>query len=397
MVVVSSFDVAVVGTGVPGLAVALGFAQQRLNVALIGPRPAPHAATRAEQFDSRIYAVAPGSVALLEGLGVWASVDQQRISPVEHMRVFGDEGQPLTFDAYSATVERLATIVEESELLRVLDAACGFQPAIARIQSSFHSFAAQPDSLTIHLDDSRPLTARLLVGADGASSAVRAAAGINAIVKPYDQTAIVANFACDRPHLNTAWQWFTDEGVVALLPLPGAHVSLVWSAPAPLALELAALSADQQARRVSERCVSTAGESNAVGTLTATGAAQSFPLRRITVSRLIGPRLALVGDAAHVVHPLAGQGLNLGLQDVALLLEAVRAREAFRDVGDAAVLRRYERGRAEALGLMGFTTDALAQLFAFDDPLVRRLRNAGLAAVNRLSPLKNALIRRALG
>ena len=392
----SSFDIAVVGTGLPGLTAALGFAQQSFSVALIGPRPAPHRATRAELFDPRIYAVAPGSVALLEGLGVWAGINQQRACAVEHMRVFGDDGQQLTFDAYGATVERLATIVEEAELVRVLDAACGFQPAITRVQSSFVSFAELPETLTINLANDSSLNAGLLVGADGAGSAVRAAAGINTTVKSYDQTAVVANFACERPHLNTAWQWFTDEGVVALLPLPGANVSLVWSAPDTLATELAALSVDQLASRVTARCRSDSDESG-VGALTEVGAAQSFPLRQVVVSRLIGPHLALIGDAAHVVHPLAGQGLNLGLQDVALLLEVVRAREAFRNPGDEAVLRRSERGRAEALGLMRFTTDALAQLFAFEDPLVRRLRNAGLAAVNRLSPLKNALIRRALG
>ena len=396
--VASSFDIAVVGTGIPGLATALGFAQQGLSVALIGPRPKPYAATRAQPFDPRIYAVAPASVALLEGLGVWASVDPQRVCAVEHMRVFGDDGPELAFDAYSAAVERLATIVEESELLRVLDAACGFQPAIKRIQSTFASLTAQPDAMGVDLEDGGSLTARLLVGADGANSAVRAAAGINATVKSYVQTAVVANFGCARPHLNTAWQWFTDQGVVALLPLPGEHVSLVWSAPQESAAEMAALSAAQLARRVTERCASAAtGESTPVGELTAIGAAYTFPLRQIKVSSLIASHAALVGDAAHVVHPLAGQGLNLGLQDVALLLEVARAREAFRDVGDAAVLRRYERGRAEALGLMRFTTDSLAQLFAFEDPLVRRLRNAGLAAVNRLSPLKKALIRRALG
>ncbi|MGZ8993652.1 MAG: FAD-dependent monooxygenase, partial [Burkholderiaceae bacterium] len=213
--VASSFDIAVVGTGLPGLAAALGFAQQRFSVALIGPRPTPHPAMRAEPFDPRIYAIAPGSVGLLERLGVWAGVDQQRVCAVEHMRVFGDDGQQLTFDAYGATVERLATIVEESELVRVLDAACGFQPAISRIQSSFVSLGALPDTLTINLQNGGSFNAGLLVGADGASSAVRAAAGINATVKSYDQTAVVANFACERPHLNTAWQWFTDEGVVA--------------------------------------------------------------------------------------------------------------------------------------------------------------------------------------
>ena len=182
-----------------------------------------------------------------------------------------------------------------------------------------------------------------------------------------------------------------------LLPLPGERVSLVWSAPDQLASELAALSPEKLAVRVTERCAPADGSSAAVGSLTAIGAAHTFPLRQIVVSRLIGPRVALIGDAAHVIHPLAGQGLNLGLQDVTLLQDVIRAREPFRDPGDVAVLRRYERGRAEALGLMRFTTDSLARLFAFDDPLVRRLRNAGMAAVNRLSPLKNALIRRALG
>jgi len=387
----SSFEIAIVGTGIPGLSAALGFAQQGLSVALIGPRLKPQTATRSAPFDPRIYAVAPASVALLERLGVWPSVDEHRVCAVEQMRVFGDDGPQLTFDAYSATVERLATIVEDGELLRVLDAACGFQPAIKRVPSSFASLTAQQDAIGVDLDDGASLTAKLLIGADGADSAVRAAAGISATEKSYDQVAVVANFACARPHLNTAWQWFTDEGVVALLPLADQHVSLVWSAPQELAAELAALNVDQLASRVTERCTS------AVGELSAVGAAHTFPLRQIAVSRLIAPRVALVGDAAHVIHPLAGQGLNLGLQDAALLIDVVRAREAFRDVGDAAVLRRYERGRAEALGLMRFTTDSLAQLFAFDDPLVRRLRNAGLAAVNRLSPLKNALIRRALG
>jgi 2-polyprenyl-6-methoxyphenol hydroxylase-like FAD-dependent oxidoreductase len=171
----------------------------------------------------------------------------------------------------------------------------------------------------------------------------------------------------------------------------------VWSAPQQLASELAALQPDQLATRVAERCSSTAGDFTGIGPLTAIGPSHTFSLQQIAVSRLIGSRMALVGDAAHVIHPLAGQGLNLGLQDVALLQDVIRMREPFRDVGDAVALRRYERGRAEALGLMRFTTDSLARLFAIDDPLVRRLRNTGLAVVNRLSPLKNALIRRALG
>jgi 2-polyprenylphenol 6-hydroxylase len=386
------FDAAVVGPGVAGLATALGLAQQGLKVALVGPRPRVHQPSPAAPYDARIYALAPGSAALLERLGVWGRVDADRVCPVERMRVFGDAGDELTFDAYAATVERLATIVEESELARVLDAACDYQPAIARIEAAFQALDVQSSGTAqLQLADGRHVSAALLVGADGANSAVRAAAGISADLKPYRQTALVANFECERPHLNTAWQWFTDEGIVALLPMPGNRVSLVWSAPEALAPELQALDAAAFAARVTARA------RHVLGSLTSLGAAHAFPLRLLTVRRLIGPSLALVGDAAHVVHPLAGQGLNLGLQDVDALLKVVGEREPFRSCGDPVVLRRYERSRAESIGLMRLATDGLARLFAVEDPLVRGARNAGMAVVDRLGPLKSRLIRQALG
>ena len=385
------FDVAVVGTGVAGLATALGLAQQGLKVGLIGPRPRIHRPTVEAPFDARIYALAPGSAALLDRLGVWARVDAGRLCPVERMRVFGDAGDELTFDAYAATVERLATIVEESELARVLDAACDYQPAIARIEASFHGLHTGQDGAEIELDDGRRVAAALLVGGDGANSAVRAAAGLNAELKPYRHTALVANFQCERPHLNVAWQWFTDEGIVALLPMAGNRVSLVWSAPDALAAGLQTLEPAAFAERV------TARSRHVLGALAMIGPVHAFPLRLLTVRRIIGPALALVGDAAHVVHPLAGQGLNLGLQDVDALLATIGQREGFRSPGDAVVLRRYERSRAESIGLMRFATDGLARLFATDDPLVRGARNAGMALVNRLKPLKSRLIRQALG
>jgi ubiquinone biosynthesis UbiH/UbiF/VisC/COQ6 family hydroxylase len=385
-------DVAVVGAGIPGLAVALGLAQQGLHVALIGPPTRAFVPSAAQVFDPRVYAVSPGSVALLNRLGVWPRVDAARTSDVERMRVFGDDGEELSFDAYAATVERLATIVEEAELLRVLDAASDYQPTLQRKASPMVALQPGADNAArVTLEDGSVLDARLVIGADGAASAVRAAMGLNAETTLYGQTAVVANFACERPHLNTAWQWFCDEGVVALLPLPGEHVSLVWSAPDSLAQELAELAPEALAARVSERA------RGVLGALRAVGRQQRFGLRLMTVDRLIGRRMALVGDAAHVIHPLAGQGLNLGLQDVALLLDVVREREAFRDLGDAVLLRRYERGRAESIGLMRAATDGLARLFATGNPAVRSARNAGLAAVNRLTPLKNLLIRQALG
>jgi len=385
------FDVAVVGPGVAGLATALGLAQQGLKVALIGPRPRIHRPTEEAPFDARIYALAPGSAALLERLGAWGRVDAGRVCPVERMRVFGDAGDELTFDAYASTVERLATIVEESELARVLDAACDYQPAIVRVDASFQGLRAQSDGVELELADGRRVAVALVVGADGANSAVRAAAGINAEVKPYRHTALVANFRCERPHLNTAWQWFTDEGIVALLPMAGERVSLVWSAPEELAVRLQSLDPAAFAERV------TARSRHVLGALTSIGPVHAFPLRLLTVQRLVGPALALVGDAAHVVHPLAGQGLNLGLQDVDALLRTVGGREGFRGAGDPVVLRRYERSRAEPIGLMRFTTDGLARLFAIDDPFVRSARNAGMSLVNRLKPLKSRLIRHALG
>jgi len=385
------FDIAVVGAGVAGLAVAVGSAQLGLRTVLVGPRAPVHRADATAPFDARIYAIALSSVALLEQLKVWPAVDASRVQPVAKMRVFGDAGNELSFDAYQASLPRLATIVEESELLRALGAAAGFASGLERIEAPFDALQQHGDVARLLLAGGQAIDARLVVAADGARSAVRAAAGINAQEQPYEQTAVVANFACEKPHQGVAWQWFDPaEGVVALLPLPGDHVSLVWSAPRLLAEALAADEANLASRLVPRA-------QPFLGALTQVGPVQSFPLRRITVDRLVGIRLALVGDAAHVVHPLAGQGLNLALADVSELLRVLAGREDWRDPGDAVLLRRYERSRAEPVGLMRLTTHALARLFARDDAFSREVRNFGLSAVNALPPLKNALIRHAAG
>lgn len=387
----SRLDVAVVGAGVAGLAAALGLAQLGLRVALIGPPARRFVPSTDVPFDARIYALAPATIDLLLRLKVWPQVDRDRVQPVARMRVFGDAGDELSFDAYGAQVERLATIGEESELLRVLTTGVAFAPGVVRHEVGLRKLIIDPKSVALELDDGTRLHCALVVGADGAQSSVRAAVGISAEVVPYPHTAVVANFAIARPHDDVAWQWFCDEGVVALLPLPGKAASLVWSAPHDLAAQLQALTPEAQASRVALRTQHT------LGALTPLGAAFSFPLKRLTVDRLVAPRVALVGDAAHVVHPLAGQGLNLGLQDVSTLLDVIKARESWRDPGDLLLLRRYARARAEPIGLIRFTTDSLARLFAVEDPLVRRVRNLGMAWVNRIGPLKRELIRRALG
>ncbi len=387
----STYDIAVIGAGVAGLACAVGAAQLGLRVALIGPRAPAHRAEPSMPFDARIYAIAPATVALLEQLKLWPAIEAARVQPVARMRVFGDAGNELCFDAYLASLPQLASIIEEGELLRVLVAAAGFASGLERIEASFDTLHLSAEAAAAHMVGGRKIAARLIVAADGARSPVRAAAGINAQELPYEQTAVVANFGCERPHHGVAYQWFDPlEGVIALLPLPGNHVSLVWSAPQALAAPLAA-DASNLALRLASRAQAHLGE------LTPAGPTHSFALRRVVVDRLVGQRLALVGDAAHVVHPLAGQGLNLGLADVSELLRVLAERESWRDPGDTVLLRRYERARAEPVGLMRLTTHALARLFARDDAFSRELRNVGLATVNALPPLKNALIRHAAG
>jgi 2-octaprenylphenol hydroxylase len=395
--------VAIVGAGVAGLATAVGLSQLGLSVALVGPPGRRAAASPA--FDARIYALSQASVRLLEQLRVWPQFDASRLQPVQKMRVFGDTGAELSFDAWSVAAERIATIAEEGELLRVLSLAAEFAPGVRRVPVAMTSLQFQSaGGAVLQLADGSALSVPLVIGADGAESAVREAAGIGADVFAYGQTAVVANYACSLPHDGVAWQWFTDEGVVALLPLPGHACSLVWSAPEALGEHLKALSPEALAARLMARLAASA-PALPIGraTLTPLGASEApsrphaFRLRRLRVDRLTGDSVALIGDAAHVVHPLAGHGLNLGLQDVSMLLEALRARESWRRLGDPSLLRRYARRRAEPIDLMRWTTDALARLFGHDDPLLRTARNAGLSMVNAAGPLKRALVRHAMG
>jgi len=396
--------VAVVGTGVVGLSAALGCAQRGIAVTLLGPVPAvarqaPAAAAPADDaWDARIYALAPATITLLERQRVWAQIDAGRLCPVTRMDVHGDDGGRLAFDAPAAAGAPLATICEESQMARALWLACAMSPAITHRARGFDSAlfrapggAGAAPAVNIRLDDGSELAADLLVGADGRQSAVRAAAGIVSRHGDYGQTAIVANFAAQWAHAGIARQWFTEEGVVALLPLPDKRVSLVWSAPHDLATALMALPRDEFARRVARRA------GHCLGALVLLGEPHAFVLHRVVVDRLVRPGALLLGDAAHVVHPLAGQGLNLGLQDVSDLLRLLAEREPWRALGDPVWLRRYARARAEPIALMRGTVGSLAWLFGARDLPLQRLRNLGMSAVNAIAPLKNALVQHALG
>ena len=352
------------------------------SIAFIAP-PA-QAAARAG-FDPRVYALSPGNVEFLRTLGVWQSMPAERLARVEAMHIFGDDKRAvLEFDAYEAGVRELAWIVEDSELQRAL------WSGLSGMALCCESLEAGGAHTVISFTDGAPLAARLVVGADGAHSFVRRAAGIAAKERGFGQTAVVANFHCTRAHRNIAYQWFQGGPVLALLPLPGEQVSMVWSLPQEEAQRIAALPAAALAAEV------TSAAHGILGRLEIASAARSFPLQRLSAQRLIGPRIALVGDAAHVVHPLAGQGLNLGLQDARALAGVIAGRAPGRDPGDERLLRRYERARAEPILAMDAVISGLFSLYGTGNPVAGRVRNAGLNLTDRLPVLKNILIRQAM-
>jgi ubiquinone biosynthesis UbiH/UbiF/VisC/COQ6 family hydroxylase len=390
------FDIAIVGGALVGAAAARALAGER--IALLSQEPRPQEGARAPQgFDSRIYAISPGNAAFLARLGAWSAIPGQHLTPVHAMRVHGDDGESaIEFDAYRSGVSELAWIVEDRRLQEAL-----WRGMQAQERLSLHAGAPIRElqigerEARIALQDGRSLAARLVIGADGARSLVREQAGIASTGAEYGQTAVVANFACSRPHRNVAWQWFqgaaSGGAILALLPLPGNHASMVWSVPGPQAQRLLALDGDALAREVG------ATTRSALGELSPVNAARGFPLRRLAAARMVAPRIALAGDAAHVLHPLAGQGANLGLQDARVLAEVLAARAPGRDPGDLRLLRRYERARAEPVLAMRATVHGLQRLFASAAPAVGRLRNAGLNFTDRLPVLKNLLMRHAMG
>jgi ubiquinone biosynthesis UbiH/UbiF/VisC/COQ6 family hydroxylase len=391
-------DVAVIGGGIVGAAAALGAAHAGLSTLWVAGRPA--AAVPVDR-DLRVYALSPATQRFLQRLRVWSQLDSARTAPVFDMRVYGDrDGRAaLHFGAYESATERLATIVEHRELLRVLDAAASYFPGIERIDGLASDVTATDDTVTLSTGRG-PKSARLVIVADGAHSTTRDALGIVARERPYGQRAVVGNFACVHAHAGAAFQWFTDEGIVALLPLAeGADaayaMSLVWSAPDAFADTLMQSGPAAIAARLTQ--LAAGRTASAIGPFRPLGPLADVPLSMLSTDRLVAARAALVGDAAHVVHPLAGQGLNLGLQDVESLLAVLADRESFRDCGDAVLLRRYERARAEPVFAMRRMTDGLARLFASEQSAVVHLRSIGMRLVDHAAPLKRLLMRHAAG
>lgn len=380
-------QIVVCGTGIVGLAAALGLARDGQKAVLLGPRKPP-APARPDVYFPRVYAISPESRRFLGELGVWNMLDPARVTPVESMQVYGDASGHVSLQAWQAVQPEMAWIIESSEIERVLHQAVQVF-GIAWHEDRFS--ALQKDA--VQTESGRVLPAALVIGADGANSPVRAAAGISHQSRPYHQTGLVTHLAAERPHGNTAMQWFTSDGVVALLPMPdtseGHQVSLVWSMADEQARSLQAMPQEERDARLQTQLLAVTG--GALGRLKVRSGVHGFPLF-LERSAMVAPGVALAGDAAHRVHPLAGQGLNLGLGDVAQLLGILRDRPAGCSPGQLNLLRRYRRARAEPVLAMSLVTDGLHRLFASQSAPLVMARNMGMQLVDRLPFVKRRLI-----
>ena len=399
------FDVVVIGAGVIGATMATLLGARRLagagRVALVAERTPsgaamPPAATAADDWDLRVFALSRASQRLLRLCGTWQRLPQARLFPYERMCVWDASGTPaaagsLTFDCAEIGEPNLGFIVEGRALTSASLQSVSASGAVL-IEGSVQSLRVDETRARIRLEDGRDLTAKLLVAADGTASKSRELLGIDTAGHAYHQNALVAHVRTTEPHRGTAWQRFLPTGPLAFLPLPDGRSSIVWSVAAEDARRLRSLDAGEFAAALE------AASDRALGGIELTTSVASFGLQLKVAVDYVRPRAVLVGDAGHAVHPLAGQGLNLGLLDCASLADALApARGDAELLGEPRLLRRYERWRKSENLLAAGTLDALERLFSSSNPLLRRLRGAGLGAVGRLPVLKRELALRALG
>lgn len=387
----SRCDVAVVGGGVVGSACALALAGLGLDVALVEAREP--ARGDAAQRDLRVYAFSPDNADLLAHLGVWPSVRDGRVQPYRHMRVWDAAGGgELRFDADAYARAQLGWIVEHGLLADRLWQALHREGVRVLCPAQVASLETRDDGVRLGLEDGGRLEARLAVAADGADSTLRRLAGVEVEVREYAQRGVVGFVSSELPHQDTAWQRFMPGGPLALLPFADGDASIVWSLPGAEAARVLALDDHAFADAL------TRASGGRLGRLHPTSPRAGFPLRRQLANRYVGGRVVLVGDAAHVVHPLAGQGVNLGLRDVAALADGLApAVQRGVDIASPQRLQRWARARRSENVLAAHAFDALNRAFATDAVLPVLLRGPALGAASRLPAFAHALWRRASG
>ena len=389
----SNFDVVIAGAGLVGAVAALACSQAGLRVALVERHPQVDSVRTAES-ELRVSALSAASRVILERLGVWQQLDSGSICAYERMDVKdGSTAGEISFDAADIGEPALGYIVFNQSLLSAMWNRVTADERIELLTgSSASALDVDANAVCVELQDGRQVCAQLVLGADGGESAVRTLAGISTRGWPYRQTAVVANIGHGSSHECVARQVFLPEGPLAFLPLADGRSSIVWSTNALHAEALLRLDEQAFLQELHEAF------GDALGDLQACGPRASFPLQLRHALQYVRPRVALAGDAAHIIHPLAGQGVNLGFLDVAALVATLaEARAAGADIGSMATLRRYERWRkGENLAMMALM-DGFKRLFGDHTGPLLWLRGNGMSLTNRIGPLKNLLVRRAMG
>ena len=387
----SARDAIIVGGGLVGTSCALALAQQGLQVSLIDSKSILMNDDLDQSWDKRIYAISSGNAEWLESLGVWGKMDRERICPIENMQIWGDiVEKPLEFKSYEANAKNLGYIVESRQLEQALWAALRSRGIEMLTGTECTSFSVERDQAVLEVADGRCFKSKLVVAADGANSWLRNEAGIPVQSHDYQQMGVVANFETEFAHQQIARQWFREDGVLAWLPLPGKRISMVWSTSNDKASQLLQLDENALATEVAEAGVHSLGK---LKTITDTVA---FPLVMQIAHHLVQPRLALIGDAAHQIHPLAGQGVNLGFRDVIALAATLAQKNSYQDIGDFVLLRQYERLRKTDMQTMRYLTHGLHMLFANNHAMIKKVRNWGLSLTNSQGRLRRYLMKRAL-
>ena len=378
-------EILIIGGGLVGAAAAVALKRQGRDVALLEIRPAETDLGHLETgWDARIFAISPANQALLQSLDAWPS--ESRIQPVMTMDVRGDNGGRIEFKAADIPAPRLTAIAENRWLLaglwqqiRALDIPVITQKAV--------ELETDIQTASVRLENGDTVQAKLIIGADGANSWVRTQAGIQVRENPYGHHGVVANFITEKDHHGTAFQWFKNGEVLAYLPLPDHKISVVWSTAEPE--KFTALSPEDLAAAV------TAQGEGVLGKLSPLSPAFSFNLILRRPETTFAPRVLLIGDAAHTIHPLAGQGVNLGFGDV---LELQKLSKGVADIGAYQFLKRFAQNRLEPVRTMQYGCDGLFRLFADNTlPALPWLRNTGLDLVNAAPFVKNRLIKHAMG
>jgi 2-octaprenylphenol hydroxylase len=384
--------IAIVGGGMVGMALACALAEAGFAVTVVEAR-APLAKAQWPDFDLRVSAITRASQRVFENLGAWQGMVAERVTAYREMHVWDATGRgEIHFDSAELGEATLGHIVEN----RVISAALWQRAAelgvSLRCPGQVASIATAEQGGELLLTDGSRIAADLLVAADGARSAIRDMAGITVQAASYEQQAVVATIRVGTGHADTAWQRFLPEGPLALLPVGQQHVSIVWTTTPQRAQVLVALGED------AFNAALTADSEGRLGKLQLQGPRAAFPLQRQHADRYVVPGLALVGDAAHQIHPLAGQGVNLGLLDAAALADVlVAAREARRPLGGLATLRRYERARRGDNLAMQQAMTAFKELFGDVPAPLRLARNLGLSLADRAGPVKRLFARAAMG